>query len=440
MTPVCENGAMRMQLSEVAAVTRGELLGEDVAVSGASIDTRTLDAGALFVPIVADRDGHDFITAAFSAGAAAHLTEHATGSYPAVRVADTALALEALGSEARRRLTGHVIAVTGSVGKTTTKDLLRAALAPTFRTHASFRSFNNELGVPLTLLQAPEDTETLVCEMGARGLGHISKLCAVARPTLGVVLAVAAAHTELFGDLEAVARAKRELVESLDASATAILNADDPRVMAMAEHTDAAVVSFGGPGDVRAENVVVDERLRPSFDLVSPWGGARCSLSAAGVHTVTNALAAAAAAMVVGVGPEAVADGLANATISPWRMEVTRSPAGVLIINDAYNANTMSMNAAIDALLAVDARRRIAVVGLMAELGARHTTDHLSIGDRLRAEGIEVISVAIPEYGGTQVAGIEDAAAVLHDLEEGDAVLIKASRVTGLERLVGLIG
>lgn len=439
--PCCENAAMEFRLSDVASAVSGELLGADVSVEGATIDSREVPVGSLFVPIVAVRDGHDFIQAAVDAGAAAHLTSGPTVGVPAVRVGDTTTALQRLGAAARDRFDaggqagGRIIGVTGSVGKTTTKDLLRAALAGSRRTHASFRSFNNELGVPLTLVQAPRDTEVVVVEMGARGSGHIADLCAVARPHVGVVLRVGAAHTELFGDVAGVAAAKGELVEALPADGTAVLNTDDPLVMAMATRTHAAVMTFGSTGDVRAEDVVLDEALRPRFRLVTPMGAVRCGLPSAGTHTVTNALAAAAAALVVGAEPEAIAEGLAVAEISPWRMEVSTTPAGATVINDAYNANTMSMHAAIDALLAVPASRRTAVVGVMAELGDRHAADHREIGERLAAAGVRVVSLAVPEYGGTEVSDIDEATEAVGALGPDDAVLIKGSRVAGLERL-----
>lgn len=432
---------MRFTLTQVAAAVDGERCGDDVTVAGATIDSRAVEPGALFVPIVAERDGHDFIGAALSAGCAAHLTQGPILG-PAVRVDDTGRSLKRLGAAARDRLgdgdgaSGVVIGVTGSVGKTTTKDLLRAALAGSRRTHASLRSFNNELGVPLTILQADDDVEALVVEMGARGIGHITDLCAIARPSVGIVLRVGAAHTELFGDLDGVAAAKGELVEALPATGTAVLNADDPRVLSMAGRTDAEVLTFGiGGGDVRAEEITLDDELRPRFALVSPWGTAACSLPGAGVHTVTNALAASAAALAMGVDIAAVAEGLGRATVSPWRMEVCRTRSGALVINDAYNANTLSMHAAIDALVHVPARRRVAVVGLMAELGDRHVADHREIGQRLASEGVEVISVGIPEYGGVQVRGVEEAREALGPLGPDDAVLIKASRVAALERL-----
>ncbi len=343
---------MLLRLSEIAAATGGTLVGDDCVVDGVSIDSRDLASGSLFVPIVAARDGHDFIADARAGGAAAHLAGRRAGPEPYVLVGETTEALQRLANACRRARDPAVVGITGSVGKTTTKDLLRAALAPCRRVHASTRSFNNELGVPLTLLQAPDDAEVVVTEMGARGIGHIALLCSIAEPSVGVVLAVGAAHTELLGDLDGVALAKGEMVESLAPSGHAVLNADDPRVIAMRSRTVATVLTYGSAGEVRARDLSVDAELRPRFTVDSPWGHAEVRLSSAGVHTVGNALAAIAAAMVVGGDLEAVAAGLADADVSPWRMEVARTPSGATVVNDAYNANPMSMHAAIDALLA----------------------------------------------------------------------------------------
>jgi UDP-N-acetylmuramoyl-tripeptide--D-alanyl-D-alanine ligase len=303
--------------------------------------------------------------------------------------------------------------------------------------HASDKSFNNELGVPLTLANAPEPTEVTVVEMGARGRGHIALLADIARPTIGVVTAVELAHTELFGSLEAVAAAKGELVESLPAAGTAVLNADRPLVMGMAGRTSARVLTFGvdTPGvEVTAAAIEFDESLRASFELRSPWGAALVRLPIAGIHQVDNALAAAAAALAAGASPDEVAGGLGTAELSPWRMEVRRAPSGAVVINDAYNANPASAEAALRSLASLSARRRIAVLGVMAELGETAAAEHKRIAALARDLDIEVISVDAPDYGVPVVHGIDGVLAALQ-LEDGDAVLIKGSRVAGLEVL-----
>ncbi|HEX6569242.1 MAG TPA: UDP-N-acetylmuramoyl-tripeptide--D-alanyl-D-alanine ligase, partial [Acidimicrobiales bacterium] len=344
---------MDLRTSDVAAATGGRLVGPDVTVSGAAIDSRLVTGGELFVPVVAGRDGHDFVDAALDAGAAAYLTSRPVppngGRASAVEVDDTVDALTALGCLARRRLDagvdGRVVGITGSVGKTSVKDLLAAALASRWRTAASAGSFNNELGVPLTLVNAPGGSEALVVEMGARGAGHVADLCRVARPAVGVVTRVAAVHTATFGELDDVAEAKGELVEALPAAGVAVLNAGDPRVVAMATRTRARVLTFGAGGEVRADDVALDAEVRPSFRAVTPWGDAEVRLAARGSHMVDNALAALAAALVCDVPLDDVAAALAAADVSRWRMELTTLPSGARLLNDAYNANGTSMAA-----------------------------------------------------------------------------------------------
>lgn len=426
--------AVRLQASRVAEVTGGALHGHDVEIDGVSVDSRTTAPGNLFVALRAERDGHDFTADALDAGAAALLVDRPVDAPSAVVVPDTTAALLALGTHARSRLGDRVVGITGSVGKTSTKDLVAGVLARSHPTWASARSYNNEIGVPLTLLGAPDGTVSTVVEMGMRGFGHIDALCAVARPTMGVVTSVAMVHTELVGDLDGVARAKRELVEALPASGHAVLNAADARVAAMAAHTDARVVWFGQDGHVSAERVELDEDLRPHFHLVSDWGSVDVSVAARGIHQVSNALAAAAVGLVWDVPLEAVAEGLATAALSPWRMELTRTPAGAVVINDAYNAGPTSMEAALRSLAALPAHRHVAVLGHMAELGPDGPAEHRRIGEVATALGIRVVAVAEPAYGvGDLVDDADAAIAALSPLADGDAVLVKASRAAGLE-------
>ncbi|HEX7444238.1 MAG TPA: UDP-N-acetylmuramoyl-tripeptide--D-alanyl-D-alanine ligase, partial [Acidimicrobiales bacterium] len=368
---------MRMRASEIASATQGRLLGPDVVVDGVGIDSRELAAGALFVPIVDARDGHDFIASAVERGAAAVLMsvdqaaevlDAVPDGVAVIEVDDTSEALADLGRDARRRLGAEpgsvgVVGITGSVGKTTTKDLLSAALAGTYPTTASLRSFNNELGVPLTLLNAPEGTRATVVEMGARGRGHIAVLCGVARPSIGVVTTVEMVHTQLFGELAEVAAAKAELVEHLPVDGVAVLNADNVYVAAMAHRTHAAVLRFAtspdqaGAADLWSGPIHLDDELRPRFRLHSPWGEIDVRLAVRGAHNVGNALAAAAAALSCGVPLAGVAEGLSRAEMSPWRMELTRAPGGARVLNDAYNAGPASMAAALRALAALGADR-----------------------------------------------------------------------------------
>jgi UDP-N-acetylmuramoyl-tripeptide--D-alanyl-D-alanine ligase len=279
--------------------------------------------------------------------------------------------------------------------------------------------------------------------MGSRGTGHITHLCGLARPTIGVVTNVGLAHTSRFGSIEAVARAKGELPAALPDGGTAVLNADDERVVAMKVSTSASLLTYGvGAGDVRATGVSLDGELRPSFRLLTPWGDVDVLIAARGAHQVANALAAAAAALTLDVGIDEVAAGLAEAELSPWRMEVSHTPAGAIVVNDAYNANPQSTEAALRALARVDARRRIAVLGPMLELGDVSVREHRRMGELARALGIDVIvSVAAPDYGGDDVVDVEAARVRLGELGPGDAVLVKASRAAGLERLAhALVG
>jgi len=427
---------VKLLASQLAEITDGTLHGPDVTVDGAAIDSRTLPPGALFVPVVADRDGHEFIDAALAAGAAAYLTSRAPGQGTAIVVADTGAALAAVGAWARGQLAGPVVGITGSAGKTSTKDMLGAVLRPELPTAVSEKSFNNELGVPLTLVNADDGTRAAVLEMGARGFGHIAWLCELARPDIGVVTNVASAHTQMFQDLDGVARAKRELVIALPKTGTAVLNAMDERVMLMASHSAARVVTFGVEvGDVRAVRAALDDDLRVSFRLESDWGSGDVQLEARGKHQAANAAAAGAAALAIGVPFDRVVAGLESAPLSPWRMEVIRLPSGALLINDAYNANPASMIAALEALRAAPAKRKIAVVGPMLELGAISEEAHREVSllaDRMR---IRLIAVDAPSYGAEDVESIDDALALLVGIGEDDAVLIKASRAAGLERL-----
>ena len=303
---------MRLLASQVAEATGGTLVGPDVELDGASFDSRTVAAGELFVPLVADRDGHQFIANALARGAGAYLTSGSLDGGSAIVVDDTAAALMGLAAWARRRLDIPVIGVTGSVGKTSTKDLIAAALGATRSVTANIRSFNNEQGLPVTILGAPDGVEALVVEMGMRGLREIARLCDVASPTIGVVTAVASSHTERVGGIDGVAVAKRELVEALAGSGTAILNADDERVAAMARHTSASVVTYGSGGDVRISDVELDELARPSFRVDTPWGSGRLQLAVSGEHMASNAAAAIAVAGVVEGRIEAALDGIGD--------------------------------------------------------------------------------------------------------------------------------
>jgi UDP-N-acetylmuramoyl-tripeptide--D-alanyl-D-alanine ligase len=429
---------MRMTASEVAAATGGRLMGVDCALDGVSTDTREISAGQLFVPIVDRRDGHDFVADALARGVSACLASRDLASSPpaVIAVDDTLVALADIGRMARGRLPERVVGITGSVGKTSVKDLARAALEPRWRVAANVRSFNNEIGLPLTLANAPDDTDVAVVEMGMRGFGQITELCDIARPNVGVVTAVAEAHTELMGGIEGVARAKGELIAALSGDGLAVLNADDARVAAMAVLTDAPVLTFGNRGgDVRAVDVRLDDLGRVRFRLCSPWGDLELQLQVSGAHNAVNAAGAAAVALGLDTPLDMVATGLTNARLSPWRMDVRPTASGATVINDTYNANPASMRAALDLLADLPATgRRVAVLGLMAELHDP-SPRHAEIGALVAARGVELVAVATDLYGVPSVADIDGAVRAIGPLTAGDVVLVKASRVAGLERL-----
>ncbi len=426
---------MRFRASDVATATGGRLDGPDVELDGAAFDSRPLRAGQLFVPLVAARDGHHFIAAAVAAGAPAYLTARgAVGGAggTAIDVDDTAEALLRLAAWGRGRLSARVVGVTGSVGKTSVKDLLASVAARRWRTAAAERSYNNEQGLPVTILDAPDDTEVLVLELGMRGFGEIARLCTVGRPEIGVVTAIADAHTERVGGLEGVARAKAELVEALPSDGVAVLNADQPLVAAMASRTAARTITFGiADGDVRASAISLDDAARARFTLDTPAGAVDVHLGIPGAHMATNATAAAAVGLALDVPLASIAAGLQAAQLSPWRMALRRAQSGAWVLNDAYNANPASMRAALDTLAALPARRHVAVLGVMAELDDP-VEAHRAIAEHAAALGVTVIAVGTPLYG---VAPVDDPLAALGSIAGGDAVLVKGSRVAGLERV-----
>ena len=460
-----------MTLAEVAAAVGGtvggaaaEVVADDVVVTApASVDSRAVPPGGLFVARAGEHaDGHDFAAAAVAAGAAACLVQRPVGG-PYVLVEDTVLALGRLTRVVVDRLVAGglvVVGITGSSGKTSTKDLLAALLETLGPTVAPRNSHNNEISMPLTALTADESTRYLVLEMGARGVGHIDYLCETAPPRLGVVLNVGAAHAGEFGSKEATARAKSELVAALPAATAggvAILNADDPLVDAMAAVTRARVVrvGLGRDADVRAEEVTLDDLGRPTFVLRAPGRDpVEVGLPLHGAHHVANALAAAAVALELGATPDGVAEALALATPrSRWRMEVVERPDGVTVVNDAYNANPDSTAAALAALAAMaNGRRTWAVLGEMLELGAASDEEHELVGRLARRTGVQrVVAVgdgarlvhagalaegAADGEGSALVADVPAALALLRaEMRPGDVVLVKASRSSGLEKV-----
>ncbi len=450
---------MKLTTREIAAACGGEIVSgdPDALVISFSIDSRTVVPGACFVALEAERDGHAYVADAFSRGATVALVakpvDHASGSVPAViRVDDPSRALAAVARHARDRLVDvTVVGVTGSAGKTATKDLTAAALSPAFRVHASPSSFNNEAGLPITLLGAPDDVEVIVAEMGARFAGNIRDLAEIARPTIGIVTHVGWAHAEHLEGRTGIAAVKGELVEALPADGLAVLNAGCDATPSLAERTAARVVTVGRTptADVAIGAVTLDAELRATLSLSTPWGNLATTLGVRGEHQVENAAMAATVALHLGVAPEAVAAGLARARGAVQRMELTRTPDGVAVVNDAYNSSPTSAVAAVRSLAALAVEgRRIAVLGEMLELGAHAEDGYTAVGEAVASGGIDVLvavgdalgplvdAATIPSLIVHRVDDADDAVALLlREVRSGDAVLVKASRAVGLEQV-----
>jgi UDP-N-acetylmuramoyl-tripeptide--D-alanyl-D-alanine ligase len=453
-----------MTAQEVAAVVGGTL--HDIPDPGllvtaeASADSRELRPGGLFVCVLGERvDGHDFVDQALANGAVLVLASRPVGR-PAVVVDDVVEALGRLATHVLGRLPDvTVVAVTGSSGKTSTKDLIAQVAAVVGPTVAAAGSFNTEIGLPVTVLRIDHGTRVLVLEMGARGLGHIAYLCTIAQPDIGVVLNVGSAHVGEFGSVEAIATAKGELVEALRPDGLAVLDIDDPVVAAMAARSRAPVVTVGRSpsADILANDVVMRAGGRPSFTLVTPEASAPVRLSLVGGHQVSNALAAAAVGRALGLDASRVAEVLSAAVpVSRWRMEVADRSDGVTVINDAYNANPESVRAALVALVDVAGERRSwAVLGEMRELGDGHADEHESVGRLVTTLGVDRLVVvgegARPMLRGAGLGGSSRGAAVLvadadaavdllhREVSPGDVVLVKASRAVGLERVAAAL-
>ena len=468
---------IRLAVAELAAVLGAELTGPGdpaTLVTAITADSRSIAAGALFVALPGARaDGHDFVPAAYAAGAAAALTRHPVPDALCLVVADPLVALGRLARHLvdRGAASGlRVVGITGSQGKTSTKDLLSQVLEGAGPTVAPAGNLNNELGVPLTVSRIEEDTRFLVAEMGARGIGHIAYLCDIAPPTVGVVLNVGHAHVGEFGGQAAIARAKGELVEALPTDGTAVLNAADPLVWAMRERTAATVLAFSaqeapsGPG-VWASDLAGDPSGRYAFRLhtrlpeAAADGEAEVRLQVPGRHQVGNALAAAAAALALGLELDQVAGRLSRATArSRWRMELHERDDGVTVLNDAYNANPDSMAAAVGTLAELSGprqRRTWAVLGDMLELGNEAEQAHAALGTLVATSGIDrliaVGAYAEPMAAAARAGGLTDGAvrayrdkaaaqaAVLAELAPGDVVLVKASRGLALDTVAEAI-
>jgi len=458
-----------LTLAEVASAVGGRLAGGADPGTGVTgpvvVDSRQAAPGALFVALPGERsDGHDHAPAAVAAGAVAVIAGRDVG-VPAVLVDDPLAALGLLARSVVDRLPDlTVIGITGSSGKTSTKDLLAVLLADLGPTVAPAGSFNNEVGLPLTALRADASTRYLICEMGARRPGNIAYLCDITPPDVAVVLNVGLSHVGVFGGIEQTAATKGELPASLRPDGVAVLNVDDPRVRAMADRTVGRVVTVGlsEQAQVRAERVETDGAARASFRLRTPAGDVEVRLAVHGEHHVGNALSAVAVAVECGMAPARAAELLGSAVASSRsRMDVRERADGVVVVNDAYNANPDSVRAALKALAAMgrpqsrgpedDGPRTWAVLGEMLELGDQSVTEHDALGrlavrldiSRLVAvgEGARPIHQGASHEGswGRESAWVPDAPAALEmvraQVRPGDVVLVKASRSIGLDVL-----
>ena len=444
------------RLSKIASAVHGTLHGPDAVASSVETDSRAVGPGCLFVAIEGERlDGHAFVGDAIARGAVAALVHRSGIEGTVIEVPHTGRALLDLAADERDRMRGtRVVGITGSNGKTSVKDLAAAVVGARLRTHASPASFNNEVGLPMTLLGADLGVEVVVAEMGARREGDVRLLCDIARPDAVVVTNVGTAHLGIFGSWDAIVRAGSEPVEWLGADGTAIVNADDPVAHAYADEIDAAVITFGlDPGaDVRAEDVELGPDARATFTLWSAREREPVELAVPGDHMVSNALAAAAVGRWAGVTLAETATALKGAGVARWRMETSTASSGVVVVNDAYNANPESMAAALRAARWMAGEGHlIAVLGTMAELGPIAAREHERIGelaarirvDRLIAVGAsarQIVDAGLREgVEPDNVACYEDPDQVLDDVRRsarpGDLVLFKGSRVAGLERM-----
>jgi UDP-N-acetylmuramoyl-tripeptide--D-alanyl-D-alanine ligase len=411
-----------LQLSEVAELASGQLIpaGWTDEVTGVEIDSRRVAEGDLFVAV---GGGADFRTHAFARGAAAVLVPD-----------DAFAALAAVGGAVRARSSARVVGITGSTGKTSTKDILAALVAPHARMVAAERSYNNELGVPLTLCRLEPDTEICIVELAMRGFGQIAELCAIARPDLGMITSVGPAHLALVGSVEGVARAKGELLDALPAGAVAIVPAGVPAL-----ERDHLVVRAFGPEGVESFELR-DGRSRVRFDLRGRKLELELSFTAR--HHAENALAALLAYEALGLPLERAQEGAARIHFSAWRGDEIALPGGGILINDSWNANPVSMRAALRHLAErAGGRRRVAVLGDMAELGEDAPAYHRELGRLAADTGVEeVLAVGalaksyLDGAEGVWAASVEDALPLLDQLvRPGDAVLVKGSRAVGLE-------
>ncbi len=439
---------LSLKLSEIAMWTRGVLHGTDAQVQGVFTDTRAAQAGALFIALVGDNfDAHEFVAAAKQAGAIAALVAHPVAAdLPQVVVADTTLALGDLASAIRAQRRAQVVGITGSNGKTTVKTLVASILALHGKTHVNAGNFNNEIGLPLSILAMPEDAEYAVLEMGAGKPGDIAYLAAIARPEIGLVNNIAPAHLERMGTLDGIAETKGAIYSALPPKGVAVINADDA-FAALFTNTAGArrVLRFGieQPADVRGSIQALAEQSQ--FTLTTPAGSADIALPLAGRHNVMNALAAAAIAHALEVPLAAIKRGLEAAPEVKGRMQRHAMAGGWILIDDSYNANPGSTAAAISTLTSEPGEAWL-VLGDMRELGVNASALHAGIGALAREKGIARLyavgdlAAAAANAFGSNARHFADqtalSAALAADVHAGVRVLVKGSRGSAMDRVV----
>jgi UDP-N-acetylmuramoyl-tripeptide--D-alanyl-D-alanine ligase len=433
---------------EIGLLLGGEIhCDKDLLVSKAPVfDSRKATPGCIFLALKGEvADGHDFAADAYRAGAMFSLTTRRIDG-PCIVVDDVLEALSILATFVRKRLTKlKVIGITGSQGKTSTKDLLTHMLSNVGPTISPAGSFNNDLGLPITLLECDDETKYCVLEMGARHKGDIARLCSIAQPNIGVVLTVGTAHLGEFGSVEAIAETKSELIQTLQPEGIAVLGSYDKYTPAMSSLHSGRVINFGNGCEVRAAEIEIREG-RPHFDLVTPAGRDAVGMRLVGEHHIANALAAAAVGTALDLPIEIIASSLSTAeNSSKWRMEV-RDLFGLLLINDSYNANPESMAAALRSLVLFAQERggeSWAFLGKMHELGESSAQRHAAIGTLAQEIGIDhLVAIGAPEYGASQgqmithhYASIDECLSMTDHFSAGDVLLVKASRSEGFEIL-----
>jgi UDP-N-acetylmuramoyl-tripeptide--D-alanyl-D-alanine ligase len=434
---------MLITASEVALVAHGTLVGLDCEASGIAFDSRTLRLGQAFVALGGDADGHDFLQAAATAGAPFAIVQRgrSISALTCVEVDDCDTALTSLGRHCRDRLSGSLgsraIGITGSVGKTSTKDLVLAVLRSKYtNAHAPEKSLNNDIGVPVTIINAPDSCEALVLEMGMRGLGEIARLCDVGQPQIGVITEVGDAHSERVGGIEGVVRAKAELVQSLPSSGVAIVNSDSVNAMKTVHGIAARVMTFGSSetASVKWEIVSTDDRGCCTVRFTSGNESAVGAVPLPGIHMASNAASAVAVGITCGIGIAQCVEALSTAQSASQRMQWVTGLNGVRVLDDSYNANPISVAAALRTVAETPAKKRYAVLGVMAEV-LHSDRAHRDIAELSSQLGIELLALETDLYG-TIALSLTEIASTLVGLDSNAVVLVKGSRVAATERVV----